>query len=131
MGIDLDRLDAPKQRWIGLPVPLAGVEILLKHCSPRDGERFRQKLVRDGVLRSARSDGWDINQGRQDDFFAALCQWFILDWRGDITPEGAPYDAFKMGRVLGASNSIFEYVTKHMTDDMTFFEPDGGGSSGT
>lgn len=126
MPIDLNDLDRIRQRWLPLSGPLAGVEVLIKHASPREAERFRQKLTRQGVLRAGKDEGWQINTGREDDFFRMFAEYYVLDWRGDIRPEGAAYDSAKMGRVLGASQDAFKQLSDAIADDTGFFEQQSG-----
>ena len=131
--IDLNDLDKQRQRWISLGGPLKGVDILVKHASPKEAERFRQRCARLGILKSARDEGWNINTGRETDFFEEFATFYVLDWRdtpGIKDPPaktGGEYSAQKMGIVLGASQSAFELVSKVIIDDAGFFETSAGG----
>ena len=127
MPIDLNNLDRVRQRWFHLSGLLRGVEVLIKNASPREAERFRQRLVRQGVLRAGRDEGWQINAGREDDFFRMFADYYILDWKGDIKPEGTDYSAEAMGRVLGASQAAFEQISNAISEESDFFEPPSGG----
>lgn len=118
--LDLSKIEEPKRRWISLGGALAGVEVEIRHVGPKDQERFRQKLMRSGILKDT-----GIASGRETDFFRAYAEAFITDWRGDIKPEGTPYDAEKMGRVLGAYSVAFEQVGKAVAEEADFFSGNG------
>ncbi len=125
MGLNLDDLGKTQNRWMPMSGKLSGLDVLLKYSSPRESERFRQKLVRDGILKSGKG-GWQINSHREDDFFKAFAEFYVLDWRGDINPKDAPYDAGQWGRVLAESGSAFEQVSNAISEDEDFFAPTNG-----
>jgi hypothetical protein len=122
MPIDLNDLDTVRKRWLPLQGQLVGVEVLIKYASPRNQEQFRQKLARSGVLKSGKGAGWEINTGREDDFFRMFAQFYILDWKGDIRPEGTEYSPEAMGRVLGSYQPAFDQVSSAVSEDADFFE---------
>ena len=126
MGLDLDQLDQRQQRWVPLVGSLKGVELLIAQSNPREGERFRQVLIRQGVMRL--KDGQvSINGGREDDFFRMFAEKYVLNWRGDIKPEGTEYTIEKMGRFLGVSTEAFDQVTQAISEDADFFASNGTG----
>jgi len=105
---------------------LKGVELLIAQSNPREGERFRQVLIRQGVMRL--KDGQvSINGGREDDFFRMFAEKYVLNWRGDIKPEGTEYTIEKMGRFLGVSTEAFDQVTQAISEDADFFASNGTG----
>lgn len=127
MGINLDELDRVRSRWLPLAGQLRGVDLLIRYGAPREMERFRQKLIRLGVLKSGRGDGGpEINAGRDDEFFRLYAENFILDWRGDIKPEGTAYSPEVMGKVLGGTEAMAQ-VKAAVEDAEGFFEPANGG----
>lgn len=128
MPIDLTTLDQSRQRWVPLAGVLRGVELLVKHASPREQERFRQRCVREGIFSGKANTGMNITNGREDDFFQRIAENYILDWRGDIKPEGTAYDAQKMGRVLASSLDAFNQVMEAIGEDTDFFSQRNGGS---
>ncbi len=132
MGLDLGRLDEHRERWVPLSGALSGVEVLVRHVGPREQEKFRQKMVREGILKHTEA-GHTINSGRADDFFRAYAERYIADWRGDIrlgdTPD-PPYNYEQMGRVLGKYAAAFEDVTRAVSEEAVFFSEDGSSSPG-
>ncbi len=127
MPIDLNDLDRVKSAWLPMTGQLSGVEFLIKCSTPRDAERFRQRLVRLNVMKDSKA-GWQINANRQDDFFKLFAEFYVLDWRGDIKPDGSTYNPEQMGRILGASTSAFEQVSSAISEDEDFFAPTNGES---
>lgn len=127
MPIDLNNLDQQRQGWLPLGGALRGVEVLLNQSSPREAERFRQKLTRQGVLTSGKGGGFQINSGREDDFFRMFAEKYVLDWKGEITPKDAEYNAEQMGRLLGSSQSAFDQISSAISEDADFFERPSGG----
>jgi hypothetical protein len=119
MPLDLEQIAKPKNRWLSLTGQLSGVDVLVRYATPKEQERFRQKLVREGVLKTSQGSS-SINMGREDDFFSAFAKSYILDWRGDIKPEGTTYDAGQMGRILGASQSAFSQISDAVTEEADF-----------
>ena len=127
MPIDLQGIGEPRQRWLELGGQFRGVEVMIKESTPRGAERFRQRLARAGILRAGKNEGWQINSGREDDFFRSYAEEYISDWRGEITPKDAPYNTVQMGALLGASNSLFEQISNTITEDASFFVSSNGG----
>jgi hypothetical protein len=127
--LDLTTLDQERRRWIQMSGALTGVELEVRHSGPKEQERFRQALIRSGVMKPSPS-GVEINSGREADFFKAYAEKYVTGWRGDIQPEGAPYDAAKMGAVLGAVNGALEQITRALGEEADFFPQSGGGSIG-
>ena len=99
----------------------------IKYSSPRQSEKFRQKLVREGVLKSSKSGHPEINSGRQDDFFRLFAEFYVLDWKGEIIPKDSPYSAEKMGAIFGGYTPGFEQVNNAIQEDQIFFAPTNGG----
>ena len=132
MGLDLERIGDVPRRWLRLNGLLDGVEVELRHTGPRDQERWRQRLVRDGVMKMSADapGGVKINTGREDAFFKAYAEQYITDWKGDITPKGTPYDAEKMGQVLGAYTDAFTQIRDAVGEEVSFFSENGSASIG-
>jgi hypothetical protein len=132
MVLDLNKLDEQHRRWIDLGGALAGVEVEIRHVGPREQERFRQRLVRAGVLKQS-AEGHNINSGREVEFFYQYAKQYITDWRGPIKlgdEENPTYSPEQMGRVLGAYGVAFEQVTKAVLEEVDFFSSNGSGSTG-
>ena len=126
MGFDINQLDKKPHRWVPLVGSLKGVDLLIVQTNPREGERFRQLLVRQGVMKL--KDGQvSINGGREDDFFKMFAEKYVLNWRGDIKPEGTEYSVDQMGRLLGISTEAFDQVTQAISEDADFFASNGQG----
>lgn len=102
--------------------PLEGVELLIRYASPECQKEFRRLLMTRGIMRPAR-DGREaeINQGRERDYCSAFAHHFVRDWRGDIRPPQAPYDADKMGAVLFSVTSAVNYLHEQIGNEPLFF----------
>jgi len=120
MPLNLDR-EKP-QRWLELTGHLKGVEILIILATPKEGERFRQRLVRRGVVKHDRNLP---KAGREDEYFQMIAETYILDWKGDVHPEGTPYSSEKMGAALGDIPSLFQQVMEAIGEDSVFFGQNG------
>ena len=128
--LDLEQLDKPHSRWIRLTQALEGVEIELLYAGPEEQERFRQKLIRAGVLRQDKNGNVNINSHRESEFFRLYALKYITGWRGDIklgNEENPAYDSAKMGAVLGAYGSAFAQIAAELEDETDFFSQNGGG----
>lgn len=129
MGLDFSQLDTGNDRWIALPAPLAGVHLRVRHTGPREQERFRKRMAREGILKNG-----EIAEGRDNDFFIAYARAFILDWKGDIVSkpgdtECPPYTPEVMGKVLGKYTTAFESVTRALGEEADFFPQNGASST--
>lgn len=128
MPLDLDDAKRPKTRWIPFDGHLAGVEILVQFHGTEETQKFRSRLESDGIVRVTKDDPLKVSPGRELAFFRAMAARYVLDWRGDIRPEGAAYSAEKMGDVLAAYPRAFEVLMKAVADENGFF---GDGSTGS
>jgi hypothetical protein len=133
MPLDLSKIAEPKTRWITLHQPLDGVELQIRHVGPRDMERFRQRMIRAGIMKS--DPGVVINAGRDTAFFEGFAEAFICDWRGDIraTPDAKDCPAYTPaagGMLLAYSSIAFEQVSKAVGEEADFFSVNGKGSTG-
>ncbi len=125
--LDLEALDQEHTRWIAMGGALAGVDLEIRHVGPKQQEKFRQKMIRDGILKKA-DGGVEIASGRQDDFFRAYAEHYVSNWRGQIKPEGAVYDPKIMGIVLGKYQIAFEQIGKALSEEADFFSQNGAAS---
>jgi len=122
--MDLQDLDGkPKTRWVKLHGHLDGVELLVRAASPQEARRFHNKLTRAGIVKDNRDNPLDVQAGREGDFFRELAAMYVIDWRGDIKPEGTPYSPEVMGKVLGAYRRAFERLMEVVGEEDAFFEP--------
>lgn len=126
-SFDLSSIDQDRSKWVRLG--LNDMEAQVKHSGPSDQERFRQKLVRAGIMKQVR-DSISINNGRGDDFFRAYAEQFITDWRGvEMNGEANPkYDLDLMGKILGKSGTAFAAVREAIEDETDFFSGNDSGS---
>lgn len=129
MTFDLSVLDkeAP-QRWVRCG--LEDMEIEIRHAGPRDQEQFRRRLVREGILRSAK-DGGEIAPGRDEAFYQALAERYVTGWRnvefdGEKNP---PYDVARMGKVLGKFEVVLKAMSAALAEEADFFSATSAGSS--
>ena len=122
--MDLNNLNGhARTRWVQMHGHLEGFEILVKLSSPKEARRFHNRLVQHGIVKETRDNPFDVQAGREADFFRALAEQYIVDWRGDIKPEGTPYDVEKMGQVLGAYRRAFDRLMEVIGEEDAFFEP--------
>jgi len=127
MPLDLDDLNRPRTRWIALEGHLAGVEILVRFYGTEATQKFRNRMESDGIIKVTRDNPLSVNPGREGAFFEALAARYVVDWReaegheGAIKPQGAPFDAKKMGAVLRAYPSAYELVMREVAKEDSFF----------
>lgn len=132
--LDLSRIGEERRRWVSIGATFPGVEVEVRFAGPERQEKFRQKLIRNGVMRV--KDGvFSINAGREGDWFKAFAEAFITDWRGDIkmTPEDdavPEYTPELMARVLANHTEAFTSVSKAIDEEAEFFFQNGNGSTG-
>ncbi len=117
-----DLTERPKTRWVPLFGHLAGIELLIRFATPQESQKFANKLRRAGITRAKAEHPFDVADGREEDFFREFAQMYVLDWRGDIKPEGTAYSAETMGKVLGAYRRALDRVVEVITDEDAFFE---------
>ena len=131
MPLNLDELNRPRSRWVPFDGHLDGIEILVRFCGTHETQRFRNKLESDGIIRVTRDNPLAVNLGREAAFFEAMAAKYVTDWRGAIQPEGAAYDAKKMGAVIGSYPRAFELLMAAVADENSFFpeEPEGSTTS--
>lgn len=129
MAFDLSRLEGDHRRWVR--TGLDDMEVEIKHVGPREQERFRQKMVADGILKQS-AEGIHINRGREEAFFKAYALAYITDWKNvEVGVEkNPPFDPDHMGKVLGQSDQALQSVRKALEDESDFFSASGNGSTG-
>ena len=118
--LDLNELTGPREAWAAY----GGVEFLLRYSSPRIADRFRQRLVADGIVGK---DG-NLNAGRDDAFYLAYAREYVLDWRGNIDAaagQDASYTPEKMATVLSGMRKVFTFITECIGEDDRFFGKNG------
>jgi hypothetical protein len=123
--MDLNDLESeqPRSRWVALHGHLEGVELLVKMASPKEARRFHARLLQHSIVRETRDNPFDVVAGREKDFFRAMAEMYVLDWRGNIKPEGTKYSVDTMGKVLGAYRRAFERLMEVIGEEDAFFEP--------
>jgi len=127
MPLDLDDVKRPKKRWLPMDGHLSGVDLLVQFIGTQETQRFRNRLEGDGIITVTKDNPLKINAGRDKAFFREVTVRYVLDWRGDIKPEGAAYDAEKMADVLCAYPRAFELLMQAVADENSFFAPEQGG----
>jgi len=132
MGIRLDDLRG-RVTWVPLKQPFLGIGLLLKHASPGNHERFRNRMVAKGVV--VPSGGLFPVSGRESEYFLEFAREYIHDWRVE---EGFPedhiegklqYTAERGAYIIENSRQIWDQVTASITDDKLFFSPSSNGSN--
>ena len=132
--LDLSKLQEGRSEWVPIPT-WPGVDLLIKYVSPDAFQKFRDRLVKDGICPKDDA-GFTWNKGRFADLCEAMARAFIVDWRGPIRAtedepdETTPYTPEK-GRILlagshGAAKALFEAIA----DERLFFSGNGNASSG-
>lgn len=125
MPLDLDMLGQERTKWHPLTGALQGVEMLIRYASPGEGERFRQQMIREGILRNTRDAGIDINVGRSKDYFREWAKKWVLDWRGDVKPEGTKYTPELLGQVLDQYRPAHTQLNVATLEEEGFFDSNG------
>jgi len=113
-----------RTRWIDLPAQYAGVQLLIRMASPREQERVKQKMVSVGIVNQKSQD---IAPGRFDDFVRQFAKSYIVDWRGDISPEGAKYSVDVMAKHLADSQFLLKHITAAVSEEAAFLAVNGNG----
>ena len=124
--IDLNGLDEPRTRWVSF----GGVEFLLKYASPRESDKFRRWLLSKDIMRH--KDGTiEIRAGREMEFYRAFATQYVLDWRGQIRPEGTAYSADGMAKILAGRGDVLRAIQEAISEDEAFFAPNGSAPTGS
>lgn len=131
MALDLSILGTERRRWVESSLwPGAAFEI--KHAGPEEQEKFRQRLMRDGIIST--KPGEFINQGRAEAFFLAYAGKYVTDWRGvrltASDTEDATFTPERMAEVLKKSTATFEQIGRALSEEADFFPASGNGSTG-
>jgi len=127
--MDLSSIRKERRRWVELSGLAAGVEVEIRHVSPKDHERFREKMIREGILK--KGEGSQIAAGRFGDFCREFARAYVTAWRGDIKlgdQENAEYSPELMGTVFEASAAALTAVTEAARDEAAFFSESGSAS---
>lgn len=129
MPLDTTEKVQERQQWLPLSGPYAGVELLLRQATPAAAEKWRHGLMRVGIMRQTREGGLDTNPGRVDDYFRAFTERYVLDWRGDVRPQGTPFSLDVMTDHVKGNLSLYETICKAVGEDSVFFPSSNGGST--
>ena len=124
MDLDLDTITQPRTRWLDC----GGVEFCVKYSSPKQSEQFRRGLIARGIARMNKGE-FEVNPGREMDWFKALSEAYVLDWRGNIRsadPEKAKYSAERMADVMANHGGVLQAILKAITEAEDFFTSNGG-----
>src|SRR3990172_4027965 len=120
--LDLNDLQ-PRDRWV--PVGY-GIELRVRMAAPGVADAFRAHVIRDGIGRVGRGGEAIINVGRERDYYRVMAEHYVLDWRGNIKPDGTAYSAAHMGEVLRWRPSILRTLLEAMEQEDRFFGSNGG-----
>jgi hypothetical protein len=133
--MDIDQIgttENEKLRWYPMRHPLSGIELLVRYASPTRQTEFRRLCLRKGVACHVRGGGIEAAEGRFGDFLVEMARFYVVDWRGVTvkeTGEPAPYDAVRLGKVLGALGSALEDLNTAISEGEFFFESGDGVST--
>ena len=125
--LDLSTLKQEHTRWVGVAA-FPDVRLMVRHVGPEAMEKFRQKLVRAGIVK--KDEGLQWNDGRFADWCAAVATECMVDWEGvKLNPEDSGAYTPDGGkelllRVHGAGRAVMEALT----DEAGFFSENGSGS---
>lgn len=129
MPLDLEDGKRPKTRWVPFDGHLVGVEILVEFLGTEQRQKFLARLESDGITRPTKDDPMKVNLGRERAFFRAWAKQYVRDWRvaegfppETIKPQGAAFDADKMGDVLAQYPRAFELLLNAIGDENAFFD---------
>ena len=122
MIVEVDQIPDCPQRWIPLPPPMKGGEVLIILATPKQQLKFRQKCIRQGVLRK---DETTPTMGREDDYFRMISEQYVLNWK-NITYKGdATYSSNVMGTILGKCPAVLAFLLDAINEDADFFASNG------
>ena len=122
--LDLGAIEQPRTKWVAF----GGVEFLLKYASPHENDQFRRRLRQDGIIRTGKNGEIDVAPGREQAFYRAMADQYVMDWRGNITdPDGNGYTAEKMAKVLEYHGGILVAIQEAVSEHESFF---GNGATG-
>jgi hypothetical protein len=129
VGLNLDLVGAALTRWIPLKGHLTGVGIKIKFAGTEEGQKFRSRLEAAGIIKVTREDPLNIRPGRETEFFRAVVDQYVLDWREEKGHEGCikggtkgtGYDPETMADVLRAYPSAYLQVMAAVAEEDAFF----------
>lgn len=124
MELTFEDLEEPKSRWLCCD----GVDFLIAYKRPEESEKFRKRLVAQGVLKEGRGS-MDFASGRFKDWCLAIAREYVLDWRGKVRLPDPKYDPEKMAQVLYNRSDVLNAVVAAMGDAASFFETGVNGST--
>ena len=132
--LDLTTLEQERSRWIRLKGALDGFEVLIKHRSLRERERFENRMIREGIMKK---DGTGVNPGRLLSLIEAWTEEVIIGWkvperfRGPDTKEkNPPYQPSEMAKILNAAPSSLDHIFEEVKEEADFFSGNGSASTG-
>lgn len=123
MELDPNSLDAPRTRWLDC----GGVRFLIRYVPPIQMDRWRKKMIHDGILRETRGGGIEAASGRETAFYRAVADTFVENWDGNIVGN-PPYSAEIMGRMLAYRDDVWKAILGAITEQSDFFVGNGNGS---
>ena len=131
----LSNLREGRTTWVAIPA-WPGVELCVRYISPEAFQKFRDRLVKDGICPKDDAASFTWNPGRFTHFCGAMAREFITDWRGPIkeTPdddaETTPYTPEKGELLLSGSHGAAKALFEAIADERSFFGSNGNASSG-
>lgn len=123
--LNVEEMDRPRTRW----VKVGNIEIQVRYSAPIETDRFRRRLMQSGIARFNKDGRFEANVGREGDFYKAFAEHYVLDWRGNIKPEGTKYTAELMGQALSKIGPLLEALKTVIDEDDRFFENAGSAST--
>lgn len=124
--IEVSELGNEHQRWLDF----GKVGFLVRYVGPGESEKFRRRMISLGVARVGRRGSFEINQGRDLDFYEQFARQYVVDWRGNVLVGGErkPYSPETMALILQGRNDVLRAIQDALEDDDAFF---GRGSNGS
>lgn len=124
MELDLNTLETPKTRWLDC----GGVRFLMRYVPPIQMDRWRKKMIHEGILRETRGGGMEAATGREMAFYRAVAEMFIENWDGNIVGN-PPYSVDLMSRTLAFRDDVWKAVREDIAEQAGFFVGNGSGST--
>jgi len=127
MGLILEDAQ-PQQRWLKVVIPAGEFEVLLKHVTPEDGEKFSRRMAHLGLVKQ----NGEPTPGKNADYLLEVAKAYVLDWRGVRETHDGPEIPYKPEALVGVmrqSIAALTLITETIMREEAFFVRNGDGPS--
>lgn len=122
---DIDEEDGPRSKW----VTYAPGKFLVQYRNAMQTDSFRRRIQAKGIAKFTRDGRFEANPGRQLDWFIALAEFYVTDWRQVKYDGKSEYSAEGMGKAMSKSNGLLELILQTVQENETFFDRAESGST--